>query len=148
MRKTVLFLAAALTLVAADKPDLSGKWVLNVQKSSFGKRPAPISMDLQVERKGDGFHSKLTSTDGTGNGAVTEGDWFLDGKVHTVPGEKWTQMSKWDGNVLVAENKSAEDAFEEHLRLTACVDGKHATETRTVKDQQGTYTSTLVWDRR
>jgi hypothetical protein len=147
-RRSALFIVAALTLVGADTPDLSGTWELNIPKSSFGKRPAPISMKLEVVRQGEGFHSKLTSSDGTEAPAVTEGDWFLDGKYHAIAATKWSQMSKWDGSALIAENRSDNGTFEEHLKLTVSTDGKRVTENRTVKDSQGSNSSTLIWDRK
>jgi hypothetical protein len=148
MQRSGLFLVAALTLVAADHPDLSGKWTLNTQKSTFSqKNYVPAGMTLEVTRQGDGYHSKLTTMDGNSGGIVTEGDWFLDGKSHPVPGTRWNQMSKWEGNVLVADKNSAEDSYAEHMRLSVSVDGKRVTENLSVKNTNGTNTSTLVWDR-
>jgi len=149
MRKSTLFLVAALTLVAADKPDLSGKWVLNTQKSIFSnKNYNPDGMTLEVSRDGDGYRSKLTTMDGSSGGIVTEGQWFLDGKFHPVAGTRWSQMSRWEGNVLIADKKSAEGTYEEHMKLTVSVDGKRVTETLQVKNSEGNNSSTLIWDRK
>ena len=148
MRRSALFIAAALTLVAADHPDLSGKWELNTQKSTFSKKNYnPVAMRLEVTRLGDGFHSKLTTVDGMHGESVTEGDWFLDGVTHPIPGSKWTQTSKWEGNVLVALKKSPE-GYEERTRLTLSPDGKQATENLFVKNSEGSSSRTLIWDRK
>jgi hypothetical protein len=148
MSRPALFLVAALSLVAADNPDLSGRWELNVQKSTFSKKNYnPVGMSLEVTRKGDGFHSKLTTSDGSTGSNVTEGDWFLDGKSHPIPGSKWNQTSKWEGNVLVAD-KSGEGPYEEHMRLTVSADGKQVTEKLSVKNSEGSNSSTLIWDRK
>jgi hypothetical protein len=148
MRRSALFLAAALTVVAADHPDLSGKWELNTQKSTFSKKNYnPVGMTLEVTRLGDRFHSKLITVDGMNGNSVTEGDWFLDGMTHPIPGTEWIQMSKWEGNVLVAEKKSPE-GYEERVRLTLSPDGKQATENLFVKNSEGSGSSTLIWDRK
>ncbi len=149
MSRSGLFLVAALSLVAADHPDLSGRWELNVEKSTFSKKNYnPVGMSLEVTRQGDGFHSKLTTSDGSTGSDVTEGDWFLDGKSHPIPGSKWNQASKWEGNVLVADKKSTEDPYEEHMRLTVSADGKQATEKLSVKNSAGSNSSILIWDRK
>jgi hypothetical protein len=149
MRRSALFLVAALTLAAADHPDLSGKWVLNPQKSTFSKKSySPAGMSLEVTRQGEGYHSKLTTMDGSSGGIVTEGDWFLDGKFHPIPGTKWIQMSKWEGNVLVADKKSEDNTLEEHLRLSVSPDGKQVTENLQVKNAEGTNTNKLIWERK
>jgi len=148
MRRPTLFLAAALTLVAADRPDLSGKWTLNTEKSTFSQKNFNANgMQLEVIRRGDGFHSKLTTMDGQSGGTVTEGDWYVDGQYHPIAGTSWSQMSKWEGNVLVADKKSAEGDYNEHMRLSVSSDGKRVTENLSVKNSNGTNSSTLVWDR-
>jgi hypothetical protein len=148
VKRPALFLAAALTLVAADHPDLSGKWVLNTKESTFNDKTFhPDGATLVVTRQGDGYRSKLSTMDGLDGGTVTEGDWFLDGKEHQIPGTRWFQTSKWDGNVLAADKKSAENSYEEHMRLSISVDGKRVTERVTVKNMNGTHSSTLIWDR-
>jgi hypothetical protein len=147
MRRRGVFLVAALSLVAASRPDLSGKWLLNTDKSTFSQKNFyPDGMTLEVTRQGEGFHSKLTTMDGLSGGTVTEGDWFLDGKYHPIPGTTWSQTSKWDGNVLIAEKKSPE-GYEEHMRLSLSADGKRATEKLSVKNANGSASSTLIWDR-
>jgi hypothetical protein len=149
MTRPALFLVAALTLIAADHPDLSGKWVLNTEKSTFNQKNFnPDGMTLEVTRQGDGFHSKLTTMDGMSGGTVTEGDWYVDGQYHPIPGTRWSQMSKWEGNVLVADKKSAEDSYDEQMRLSVSTDGKQVTENISVKNSNGTNSSTLIWDRR
>ena len=147
-RRSALFLVAALTLVGAETPDLSGKWELNTKASTFPKGESSLGMTLVVVRAGSGFHSKLTTIGGTQGDSVTEGDWFLDGKYHMIPATRFIQMSKWDGSTLIAENKSPNGTFEEHIKLTVSTDGKRVTEHRDVKNERGSSSSTLIWDRK
>ncbi len=81
-----------------------------------------------------------------------EGDWFLDGKQHPVDpsaqGNKQTQMSRWDGNAVVAERKSEDGSYKETIRMTMSGDGKTATERISVKSPNGNNSSTLIWERK
>jgi hypothetical protein len=148
MKRSILILVAALSISAAGHPDLAGKWQLNMAKSKFSQKNFNADgMKLEVIPDGGGYRSKLTTTDGQSGGTETEGHWFLDGQYHPIPGTRWSQMSKWDGNVLVAEKKSAEDSYEEQMRLTVSPDGKQVAEDLTVKNTNGTNSSKLIWDR-
>ncbi len=153
-KRLVLMMAAGFSMIAADtngKPDFTGSWSLNVGKSSFGKMPKPQSMTLKAMRKGEVLHSVQTMDDGQGPKSV-EGDWFLDGKQHpvdpTAQGNKQTQMSRWQGNTLVAERRSDDGSYHENIRMNISGDGKTATEHISVKSPNGSNTSTLVWERK
>lgn len=152
MRRSMLLLAVAMSCVAADKPDLTGTWICNLDQSKFGKMAKPQSLILKVERKGEVLHAVQTKDDGQG-GRAEEGDWFLDGKVHPVDPKaadpnKMTTMSKWQGNTLLAERKSSDGTFDEKIRLTLSSDNKKATEHITVKAPTGGGDSTLVWEKK
>jgi len=149
----VFVLASGLVAWGAEsgKPDFTGNWTLNIGKSNFGKMPKPQIMTLKAERKGEVLHSTQTTDDGQGPKSV-EGDWFLDGKQHpvdpTAQGNKQTQMSRWQGNVLVAERKSEDGSYRETIRMNLSGDGKTATEHIMVKSPNGSNRSTLVWERK
>ena len=154
MRPLVLaLLAAGLSTAAPDsgKPDFTGNWTLNVGKSSFGKSPKPQSMTLKAMRKGEVLHSVQTTDDGQGPRSV-EGDWFFDAKQHpvdpTAQGNKQTQMSRWQGNTVIAERKSEDGSYKESIRMTMSSDGKTATEKIAVKSPNGNNSSTLIWERK
>jgi len=154
--RNILVVAIALGSAAwaADtdgKPDFTGDWTLNVGKSNFGKMPKPQAMTLKAARKGEVLHSVQTTDDGQGPKSV-EGDWFLDAKQHPVDpsaqGNKQTQMSRWQGNTLVAERRSDDGSYLEAIRMTLSGDGKTATEHISVKSPNGNNSSTLVWERK
>ncbi len=154
--RSVLVVAIALGSAAwaADtngKPDFTGYWTLNVGKSSFGKMPKPQGMTLKAERKGQVLHSVQTTDDGQGPKSV-EGDWFLDAKQHPVDpsaqGNKQTQMSRWQGKILVAERRSEDGSYRETIRMMLSGDGKTATEKIAVNSPNGSNSSTLVWERK
>ncbi len=150
----VVLVAFGSACWAADmngKPDFTGNWNLNVGKSSFGKMPKPQSMTLKAARKGEVLHSVQTTDDGQGPKSA-EGDWFLDAKQHPVDpsaqGNKQMQMSRWQGNTLVAERHSEDGSYRETIRMTLSGDGKTATERVSVKSPNGSNSSTLIWDRK
>ncbi len=150
----IVMMALGVSAIAADtngKPDITGDWTLNLGKSNFGKMPKPQSMTLKAMHKGEVLHSVQTTDDGQGPKSV-EGDWFLDGKQHpvdpTAQGNKQTQMSRWQGNTLVAERRSDDGSYHETIRMALSSDGKTATEHISVKSPNGSNTSTLVWERK
>jgi len=152
MRKLLVLLVGSLMMVlAADQPDFTGNWTLNVGRSKFGKMPKPQSMTLTAAKKGEVLHSVQTTEDGQGKRSV-EGDWFLDGKQHPVDPaattNKQTQMSKWDGMTLVSERRGADGSYLETIHMMLSGDGKTATERVNVKSPNGNNTSTLIWERK
>jgi hypothetical protein len=149
MKPLSVFLIAFLPAVwSANKPDLSGHWDLNVAKSTFGKMPKPVGVSLEVTHNGEGYHSIQKTVTIDHGMTATEGDWYLDGQLHTIPAGNMTTVSKWDGSTLVSERKSTDGKYQETLKLTVSSDGKTATEHLTVKTPDGTNNSTLVWDRK
>ena len=154
MRKLLVLVALGSVAFAADtngKPDFTGDWTLNVAKSSFGKMPKPQGMTLKAAHKGEVLHSVQTTDYGQGLKSM-EGDWFLDAKQHPVDpsaqGNKQTQMSRWQGNALIAERRSEDGSYREIIRMTLSGDGKTATEKVFVKSPNGNNASTLIWNRK
>ena len=79
---TIACLGIALAAPATgNKPDFTGDWTLNLDKSNFGKAPKPTGMTLKVTREGDAMHSVQT-TDSQAGPTEAAGDWILDGKEH------------------------------------------------------------------
>jgi hypothetical protein len=87
-----------------SKPDLSGTWIFNAQKSSL-KVPAPTSMTLQIEQKDPqiSFARKQIYGDQTF-------DWKLDAAtdsqnevVQDAPGYKTASKVYWQGTALVVD---------------------------------------------
>lgn len=148
MRKLfALAVIAGFTMLGAGQPDLAGTWVCNMDKSSFGKTPKLQMLTLKVERKGgDLLHVIQTMDDGQGPKEYAM-DWFMDGKMHPMD-PKMTSMSKWDGNMVVADRKSDDGAFEEKIRITFSSDGKTATEHVSVKTPTTSNDSKLIWEKK
>lgn len=133
---------------AANHPDFSGRWELNVSKSDFGNAEKPVRMTLVSENKDGYLHSVQTISTPQGDQS-SERDWYPDGKQHSyagpVPG---SSVTKWDGNTLVSERTSQDGQYKETVRLKMSADGKTATETVNTKNPNGTNKARLVWERK
>jgi len=66
----------------------------------------------------------------------------------TVQGNKRTQISRWQGNVLLADRKSKEGSYRATIRMNLSGASKTATEHIMVKSPNDINSSTLVWERK
>ena len=49
LQNALLFIAAlSIPAVAADKPNFSGDWAMNLEKSNFGPLPMPTSVTMKI----------------------------------------------------------------------------------------------------
>jgi hypothetical protein len=148
MRALLCFLAFQPVLWAVDKPDLVGRWELNSSQSKFGKMQKPVSMTLTVTEDGGVLHAVQHTVDAIEGQVDVAGDWYLDGKDHSIKGSNMTQMSKWDGKTLTADKKSADGVVLEKISITISSDGKVVTERVTASSPAGTDTRVLVWNKK
>lgn len=119
------------------KPDFTGTWKLNTQKSGFGGDPMPESITATVEHKNDRFKYVAEGVAG-GQPFHEEVDIAIDGKEHPAPGDfPGTIMVKWDGAVLVSVMKSDDGAFALTARLRLSGDGKVVTRQVERKSPEG-----------
>ena len=134
----------------ANKPDFTGTWELNVNKSRFGSMPKPSRMTLEASRKGDVLHSVQTSYDAQAGGPnAVEGEWYLDGQERPIGTDgKMIGLSRWEANTLVSMRRSADNSMKETIRLTMSGDGKTATEEIVTKSPNGQNKAKLIWERR
>jgi hypothetical protein len=143
-RLLLLTIACAGLVLAANsgdgKPDFSGNWVLNLDKSNFGKSHKPEGMTLTVTRNGDSMHAIQTTNTQSGPTDPVEGDWILDGRQHG------NVTTRWEGNTLVSERHDG--SMHQRIYLTMSPDGKTATEKVMTTSPDGTNTSRLVWERK
>jgi len=101
----LLCLAAALPVVfaqAEEKPDFSGQWRMNAQKSDFGKFPMPSSITRTIVQKGPNLSVDTVERGASGEQTAhamyrTDG---VDTTNHFNTGEG-TSHAFWDGQTLV-----------------------------------------------
>jgi hypothetical protein len=145
---TCFCLATALGGTSDDsKPDFSGNWTLNLDRSNFAKGAKPDGMSLKVTRDGDVMHAVQT-TNSVGGPTDAQSDWIVDGKEHdtdsATPGKVTT---KWEGNILYSERRAIDGSFLQRIWLSLSSDGKTATEKVWTKGAEGTNESRLIWMR-
>ncbi|MBY0375155.1 MAG: hypothetical protein K2Q23_14255 [Bryobacteraceae bacterium] len=111
-KRTLLVLSAtallSLPVLAADKPDFSGNWAMNKDKSDFGQMPpqmAPEKITRKITHKEDDLKATTTQTGSRGE-MTSELEYAIgkSGKVKTQMGESEVSP-KWDGSVLVVSSK-------------------------------------------
>jgi hypothetical protein len=141
-------LMVAGSVLAADKPDFSGEWKMNPEKSDYGPVPKPSSVTRKITHK----EPSLTIVEEqVQNNAkqVTTRTMTTDGKPVTldINGTQVNCSATWENNTLIV-NSSA-DAFDikflEHMALSA--DGKVLTSDILVFSSQGDAALTIVYDK-
>jgi hypothetical protein len=103
---TGLLLAAGAALGSGDKPDFSGTWVLNLQKSHLEADFGTQSGTFTVDHKEPAFRFRRVFIAGGKEDAASY-ELTTDGHEKVVPGPGRTTTSRlyWDGDVLVLDEK-------------------------------------------
>jgi|SRR5581483_2962552 len=130
LMSTVFAVAASIAL-AADKPDLSGNWKMDVSKSDFGASPAPDSFRRAIEHKEPALSMTDAQTSAFGDDTTVR-KYTTDGKETTYHwmGNDIVSAAHWEENVLVIVGKLNSGGAEVVVtsRLTLSSDGKTLTE--------------------
>ena len=141
-------------LPADTKPDLSGEWKLNLDKSNFGPMPPPETETRTIQHADPSLSVKSVRTGGMGD-LTTEMNFTTDGKesvnkIETPNGaiEIKTTMN-WKGKVLVAKSKLDVQGMEinsvDHWELSD--DGKTLTVNQKVTTPQGDFEASQVFEK-
>ena len=141
LMSALLLVAAA---VAADKPDFSGNWKMDGDKSVFGPMPPPASMTRTIELKGAEVSFKQTMT---GPEMELTFKFFTDGRetVNSFMGADYKGTANWEGKTLVFHSRIESDAqFKSTSKWTLSDDGKTLTEIWSVSSAQGDLEVTYV----
>jgi hypothetical protein len=104
--------ALSLPVLAADKPNFSGKWSMNKDKSDFGSFPmVPEKIDRTIDHKEDSLSMETTQVGQQGE--VTMSSKFkLDGSEseNDSPRGKVKSVAKWDGSdVVITSTRQIQD---------------------------------------
>jgi hypothetical protein len=132
---------------AADKPDFSGTWKMDPDKSLFGPMPPPASMTLVIDHKDPDISVNQTSTGPGGDQNVTS-KYSTDGKetVNNFMGTEVKSKAHWDGKMLVID--SSLDAGGGPVKVTSkwslSDDGKTLTDALNISSPQGDLDITYV----
>ena len=149
-RRLVLFtLCVALTYTtgsAQQKPDFSGNWVINADKSDFGPIPPPQCVGLTIahrepefviEETGAGALCGLKLTYTIGGPAIT---------CTTAAGVRNRARATWEDAALVTQ-RAGDDGISVRVASTLSADGKTLVRELHGEAAQGSADWTWVYDR-
>ena len=111
LMSTLFVIAAAANMaVAADKPDFSGTWKMDADKSVFGPIPPPTAMTRKIDHKDPTIAVDEARSGAQGDMNMTM-KYSTDGKetVNQFMGNDVKATANWDGNALVVESTGFND---------------------------------------
>jgi hypothetical protein len=145
---TLFVIAAAANMaMAADKPDFSGNWKMDVDKSAFGPMPAPTSMTRQIDHK-DPVLSVVTSSTGPQGDQNVTFKYSTDGKetTNSMMGNDVKSKAAWEGKTLVISSLLSVGGADVKLtqKWALSDDGKTLTDVTSISAPQGEFELTYV----
>ncbi len=156
--RAALVCVMAFGMAAAQVPDLSGVWHLNVAKSRWGKHPKPTSAEVTIEHHEPAF--KYSGTIIFPNGVNTEGgedartftfNGAIDGNSYPVGGtlaEGSMAFRRVSANTIESNFQAADGKLTETARTTISGDGKTLIREMRAKNPTGETTWTELYDRK
>jgi hypothetical protein len=127
--------AAANMALAGDKPDFSGNWKLDLEKSSFGPLPPPASMIRTIDQKGPDITMQQAMTGPDMNVTLK---YSTAGKetANSFMGMDFKSKANWDGKVLLIHNV-VDAGGESTDKWTLSDDGKTFTDVLSISSPDG-----------
>ena len=136
--------------LAADKPNFSGNWKLNIEKSDFGPMPKPEKAEYAITHKDPELNIKSSAVTQMGQ-VNNEVNVKTDGKefINTINGQEIKGIANWDGKTLEVEQKLDIQGSEIKIvqRWTLSEDGKSLTQDNTITAPQGELQQKAVLDK-
>jgi hypothetical protein len=141
---TLVFLAAALTLSAAD--NYVGTWKANLAKSKYSPGPAPKSDTVTYTQDGDSIVATNEFVDSEGKPTTVTNRWKRDGTEYpftTPAGNKGTVIVK-SINATTSEATLKVGTATTNIRSVMASDGKSFTRTATGTNAKGQKVNNVV----
>lgn len=144
-------LFAAGTLVAADKPNFTGEWKLNVDKSTFGPMPPPVSQVMKIEHADPSMVVNQDQEGADGQKVSMTMKYSTDGAESTndFRGNPAKITAKWDGDALVVNTKLDFQGMEIKIvnTMKLAADGKSINSVSKIETPQGDFESTSLLEK-
>lgn len=148
LMSTLFAIAAAASIaIAADKPDFSGTWKMDADKSTFGPLPPPTSITSKIDHK-DPDLSVVTSQSGPQGDQTSTFKYSTDGKetTNSMMGNDMKSKAVWEGKTLVVN--SSLDAGGAQIKLISKYslsdDGKTLTQALSISSPGGDFDMNIV----
>lgn len=134
--------------VAADKPNFSGNWKMNVTKSNFGVLPAPNSITRQITHAEPAL-TIVEEQDSPAGAQKTTRVYTTDGKETTfqASGTDVKTAAAWEGDVLVVISNVEAAGLRFTDRMTLSTDGNELTSAVHISSPQGDVDLLVVFER-
>ena len=146
----IILLLAMACAIAAEKPDLSGEWKMNTEKSDFGPLPGPSKASEKITHNEPKLHISASGVTDQGEYSA-EFDFTTDGQEckNTIMGSEMTSTVNWEENVLVLNSKISFPGLEvtSQERWTLSDDGKVLTKSRHMSSDMGVADQTVVHEK-
>jgi len=135
----------------ADVANMSGVWKLNLKKSKFQKKGAPLSVELKIEHSEPALkYSGSVMANQESQPDTFEFQGGIDEKIYPVKENKKTgrTIKFARKSPQTVESWSSDDTMEEHAFTTVSSNGKSLTRKIHVKQKDGTVREwTEVYDK-
>jgi hypothetical protein len=156
-RNFILTICAAVGFLvgagqAQAKPNFSGEWKLNIEKSNFGPIPPPDSQTQKIQHEDPSLKIAVEQKGGPQGDFSYESSYSTDGKetTNTIGPMEAKSTCKWDGEVLAVETKinagGADIVIKGKWSLSA--DGKVLTNAAHIVSPQGELDVTSVFEKK
>ncbi|BDC52875.1 hypothetical protein F183_A51900 [Bryobacterales bacterium F-183] len=160
MNRRTLLTVPALALItlianpssanAQDKPNFSGSWKMNADKSDFGPVPKPSRFERTITHNGNELAAKTTQAGDQGE-RTTELKYKTDGSdsINKINGQDVKSVAAWEGAKLVVRSKREIQGMEISQVETWALsgDGKVITVDNEIDTPQGKFAVTIVLDK-
>ena len=144
-------LFAAGTLVAADKPNFTGEWKLNIEKSTFGPMPPPVSQVMKIDHSDPKMVSTSDQESNDGQKMSIVMKYTTDGveAMNDLRGSPAKVVAKWEGEALVVNTKLDFQGMEIKIvnTMKLAADGKSITAVAKIETPQGEFESTSLLEK-
>ncbi len=154
MRTLSLFLIA-LSMTAADpaaKPNFSGTWVLNLDRSEFGTQATPKKLVQKISHKGVRLDVESTEVSPLDQEVKLTLNYLTDGKEtsNTVGGTEVKSTASWSGSELSVHSRSTFGGRSVDLkdRWKLAEAGETLIVSRRFEGSGGTVDQVLVFDKK
>ena len=149
--------AAPAAQAPAVKPDLSGTWTLNLEKSNFDQVPPPQDETIAFSHTGPTYSIATTSNNERGKEVYTL-PFTTDGSETATPKgifadtaslQYLSTKGEWEGASLVLTQKIIYQSGAGSLKstFTLSADGKTLTRVMHISVDQGEFDTTSVFDK-
>jgi hypothetical protein len=143
-------LVFAYSLRSADAGNMSGQWKLNIEKSKWGEKHRPESVEIVIHHSEPALKYAGEVTDASGLVTKFEFDGAIDGKEYKVrdgDAVRSTTIKRISPLTTTTTMRSPDGKITENTTTTISQDGKTLTRHIALKTPEGDTKWTEVYDK-